>query len=64
MEAHLQVSIPIAMEGATLGGMMCACSLKCSPPKQGQSAAEGGASMNQIYSNMLKSLALISSGQV
>jgi hypothetical protein len=34
------------------------------PSKQGQSAAEGSASMNQIYSNMLKSLALISSGQM
>ena len=34
------------------------------PPKQGQSAAEGDASMNQIYSKMLKSLALISSGQL
>ena len=31
MEAHLQVSMPIAMEGATLGGMMCACSLKWAP---------------------------------
>ena len=34
------------------------------PQNKDKSAAEGGASMNQIYSNMLKSLALISSGQM